>query len=172
MKYDHFKHKRRSIRLKEYNYASEGCYFITLCCKDRLPIFGSIKNNEMQLNEYGLIAQNEWLNTLQKRQHILLDEFIVMPNHIHGIIVVTNRLTDKERGVCDTPLHSPSNTIGAIIRGYKSAVTSQLKEKIGSEIWQRNYYEHIIRNETAFNQIRQYIMNNPFTWEQDRFFIS
>lgn len=175
MKYRPDLYNRRSIRLKEYDYSSEGCYFITICCADRLPLFGMVDDQKMYLNEYGQIANDEWFNSLNKRNGIELDEFIVMPNHIHGIITLTEDFHRehkiRHKGVCNTPLQSPTHTLGAIIRGYKGAVTSRLKEYLGENIWQRNYYEHIIRNEKSYLRIAEYISNNPTTWKNDRFFI-
>ncbi|PJG85824.1 transposase [Conservatibacter flavescens] len=168
MKFNPNIHKRRSIRLKDYNYASEGCYFITICCAERRPLFGMVRDNQTILNEYGLLAQQEWVNTANKRINVELGEFIFMPNHMHGIVIITD---DTSRGVCNTPLQSPSNTLGAIIRGYKASVTSQLQENLGLVVWQRNYYEHIIRNEKSYDAIASYIENNPYTWEKDEFFM-
>lgn len=175
MKYNPDLHKRRSLRLKSYDYSSEGCYFVTICCADRLPLFGMVDDQKMYLNEYGQIAYDQWFNTLNQRTGIELDEFIVMPNHIHGIITLTEDFHQahqiRHRGVCDTPLRSPTYTLGSVIRGYKGAVTSRLKDALGEKIWQRNYYEHIIRNEKSYLKIAEYISNNPITWKNDRFFI-
>ncbi|WP_243385066.1 transposase [Caviibacterium pharyngocola] len=148
---------------------------ITICCSERRSIFGVIKNNQVYLNKYGLIAHHTWLETIDKRDGIELGEFIVMPNHIHGILIFSEEFYEqgiqfRKRGVCHTPLRSPSRNLGAIIRGYKSSVTSQLRSELGDNIWQRNYYEHIIRNEQSYEQLSNYIVNNPFTWEQDYFF--
>ncbi|WP_267965293.1 transposase [Testudinibacter sp. TR-2022] len=169
MKYNPDTHKRHTIRLPHYNYASEGCYFVTLCCADRMSLFGHIENDTMVLNEYGNIAYNEWLNNANKRKNIELDEFIIMPNHLHGIITITENLNPNDS---QTPFYISSNTIGAIIRGYKSAVTRKLAPFLGDKIWQRNYYEHIIRDEKSYEQIAEYIQHNPFTWEKDRFYIN
>ncbi len=154
----------------------------------------------MILNQYGQIATNEWMKTTEIRNNVELGEFIIMPNHIHGIIRLLGRgelhspllsgecnSPDNNRGVYDTSqnkmgelhspqrspdnnrgkFHSPQQTIGAIVRGYKSAVTRQIgllgfKEKL----WQRNYYEHIIRNERAYFKISAYIRNNPANWDK------
>ena len=164
-------HHRRSIRMKDYDYAQSGMYFVTICCQHWICRFGKIENGEMILNEWGQIAYNEWMKTPDIRSNIQLDAFAVMPNHIHGIIIITDvggcrgvshTPHDEMRqynnlGVCDTPLRSPSNTVGASVRGYKSAVTKQ----IGYSVWQRNYYEHIIRNEKSHQHIANYIINNP-----------
>ena len=131
----------------------------------------------MVLNDVGEIAFDEWERTSDIRSNVLLDVFVIMPNHIHGIVVIVENddnhggrgelhSPDIETGVYDTPLRSPSNTVGAIVRGYKSAVTKQL----GYSIWQRNYYEHIIRNENAYQNIFDYIVNNPANWNEDEFY--
>lgn len=163
-------HHRRSIRLKGYDYSRNGGYFITICTKDRACFFGEIKNGEMVLNGYGLIAQEEWIRTGDMRKNIIMDEFVIMPNHIHGIIVVNA----PGGAYCNTPLQtkfqSPSNNLGAIIRGYKSIVTNRINTHRQIElqsVWQRNYYEHIIRNEEDLHRIQEYIINNPQNWEKD-----
>ena len=188
-------HHRRSIRLKGYDYSQEGLYFVTICVQNRHCLFGRIADKEMILNEYGKIAYDEWFKTPNIRSNVQLDAFVVMPNHIHGIIVITNNdigrgvshtpSSDNDAnnghehsntpvsngGVCDTPLRSPANTIGAIIRGYKSAVTRQMRE-LGflDIIWQRNYYEYIIRNEQAYQNISDYIIHNSEKWQDDKFY--
>ena len=183
---------RRSIRLKGHDYSDDGFYFITICTKDRHCYFGRVVDDKMVLNEKGQIVKNEWLNTINIRQgEVILHEYIVMPNHFHAIIEIcrggvrnsidngvcdtmdrgvcdttNNGVCDTmDRGACDTPLRSPSKTVGAIVRGFKSAVTKQ----IGFPIWQRNYYEHIIRNAHAFERISNYIRNNPAQWNKDMF---
>jgi len=141
----------------------------------------------MVLNEYGIIAHNEWVNTPKIRPNVELGEFIIMPNHIHGIIAITDRPpirwgelhspqpgvgnTDEcNRGECNSPLRSPSQTVGAIVRGYKSSVTKQLGVLgFNEKLWQRNYYEHIIRNDQSFQNITEYIITNPLKWDNDTF---
>ena len=180
-------HHRKSIRLKKYDYAKEGLYFITICCQDRAHLFGEIINGEMILNSYGEIAHEEWLQTEKIRTNCILHEFIIMPDHIHGIIEITSNQGEKE---LIGKFHSPSQTIGSFIRGFKIATIKKIKEKILFEnlctgelqfaptteyikkiyfkIWQRNYYEHIIRDENSNDRISQYIINNPKKWEQDK----
>ncbi|MEO6903836.1 MAG: transposase [Bacteroidia bacterium] len=195
MNYNSQIHHRRSIRLKGYDYSRAGLYFITICCNDRKCLFGEIRNRQMILNKYGTIAYNEWIKTSEIRNNIELDEFIIMPNHIHGIIILNNNgrgelhspnnpttnnineihspnnnLTNIIQGECNSPLRSPSNTIGAIVRGYKSSVTKQLNLlNIGCVVWQRNYYEIIIRDEQSYKNISNYIINNPAKWAADKF---
>ena len=164
MKRNPITHHRRSIRLKNYDYAQIGVYFITICCEGGKCRFGTIENGEMFLNDAGKIAFDEWEKTPNKRSNIQIDAFVIMPNHTHAIITI-------RRGVLHTPLRSPSQTVGSIVRGYKSAVTKQLKQ-LGFErsIWQRNYYERIIHNCTAYQHVVDYIQNNPVHWKNDDFF--
>ncbi|WP_181305145.1 transposase [Rufibacter sp. XAAS-G3-1] len=175
-------HRRRSVRLKGYDYGQAGAYFITICTHERDPLFGEIRNGEMHLNAFGQIAYQEWLNTPAVRPNVSLDVFVVMPNHLHGILLITgpdDRMDSlppaADEGVCNTPLpfKSPSNTIGSIVRGYKAAVTKQINllksDEVGIDVWQRSYHEHIIRNERSYQHISDYIINNPLQWEADMF---
>lgn len=195
-------HNRRSIRLKGYDYTQPGAYFITLCAQDRIHLFGQIRHGEMKLNEFGKIVSGEWERTTQMRPNIRTADFVVMPNHIHGILVIadddirrgTLQKTDVDGGgvmgrgvlqyaptentnpddMVNAPFKSPSKTIGAIIRGFKSATTkriNQLRNTPRLPVWQRNYYEHIIRNDASYHQITEYIRLNPARWEEDRLFI-
>ena len=183
-------HHRRSIRLKGYDYGQAGAYFITLCTHDCTHLFGEIADGTMRLNEFGQIAYTEWLRTPELRPHVALDVFVIMPIHMHGIILINNtskgeshspnnteptQVPSAEMGECDSPqrsfLRSPSNNIGAIVRGYKSAVTKQINVlHSGTMVWQRNYYEYIIRHEQAYQNISEYITNNPLKWEADKFY--
>ncbi len=159
-------HHRRSIRLKDYDYGQAGAYFITICSWNRECLFGDVADEEMQLNEYGWIAANEWLQTGVVRPNVELDAFVVMPNHIHGIIILNN--VGATRRVAPTTLQS--NSIGAIVGQFKSIVTKQIngiRNSSGLPVWQRNYYEHIIRNEDELNRVREYIINNPLRWADD-----
>ena len=250
MKYNPLIHKRRSIRLKGYDYSLAGAYFITICVKDRQCLFGEIIDGEMILNELGQIAYNEWLKTLQIRPNVSLDVFEIMPNHMHGIILINDynnnggrgesHSPDNEpylhdhhgrgeshspgdamhlsngdhgrgeslspnneshspnepgrgelhspnnelhspnnygKGECNSPLRvpfrSPSNNIGAIVRGYKSSVTKQINLLNRDVIvWQRNYHEHVIRNEKSYQRISDYIINNAANWNEDKFHVN
>lgn len=178
MKYDPKIHHRRSIRLQGYDYSQNGAYFITLCAQDRKPIFGKIVGGKMQLSPFGIIVRDEWLKTSEMRKNIEMDEFVVMPDHFHGIIVIDD--ADIGRGAMPrTQIEQfgkpTSNTIPTIIRGYKAAVTKQINTiqinagvyNMPERIWQKNYYEHVIRNEASLNKIREYIMSNPLNWKED-----
>lgn len=170
------KYNRKSIRLKNFDYSQEGGYFITICTKERRCLFGEMVDKEMRLNECGEIVQEEWEKTAMIRSNIHLDEYIVMPNHIHGIIIMDKQKNDR-RGVLQyaptavNSFRSPSQTIGSIIRGFKSTVTKQINILRGfpeSPVWQRNYYEHIVRGDNDLNRIREYIHGNPLNWDGDQ----
>jgi putative transposase len=171
MAYNPKRHHRRSIRLQNHDYASPGGYFITICTHDRAHIFGQVRNGEMVLNEFGTIATNCWNALPEHFSHIRLDESIVMPNHFHGILWINEYPEghDKfDRKFSD----AIAGSIPTIIGGFKSATTRNIntsRETIGSTIWQRNYYEHIIRDEKALINIQQYIRNNPKKWNEDKF---
>ncbi|MDR0306528.1 MAG: hypothetical protein LBI42_06795 [Chitinispirillales bacterium] len=245
---------RRSIRLRGYDYSRIGLYFVTICIHDRISWFGKIVNGKMLLNECGQIAKNEWLATPGHRPNVVLHEFVVMPNHFHAIIEITDtvctpnakhtnnvkRTNNACNGVACNALSSTPNAIvlttniiteitniqknttniimetndmhaetdniragmdgtqnrgvarnapainggnaamanispkrgslAAIIRAYKSAVSKTIHETNPAFAWQRNYHEHIIRNDAEYNRISEYIKNNPSKWYKDRFY--
>lgn len=168
--------RRRSIRLRGYDYTRAGAYFITICTQHRRHRFGVIRNGVMILNDAGRVADECWRQIPDHFPNVELDEWVVMPNHIHGIIVITDPV-----GVNDhSPLRHPSpatrprgtsRTIGAMVRGFKIGVTAWYRRRSDtSKIWQRNYWEHIVRNEPELNRIRRYIAENPLKWDQDRLY--
>jgi REP element-mobilizing transposase RayT len=177
-------HRRRSIRLQGYDYASEGGYFITIIAHQRQPLFGEINDSKMHLNHIGKIAREEWFRTAEIRSYIELyeDEFVIMPNHLHGIIWITDLVTGAYSNTPlplppditpreDRPFRSPGIGIGAIIRGYKSTVTRRINQLLNISpvpIWQRNYYEHIITTDREYEAIVEYIDDNPRNWLSDR----
>jgi len=164
-------HQRRSIRLKAYDYSQAGAYFVTICTKDRECLFGDIVDEKMCINEIGEIVQAEWLRTAKIRPNVSLDEFIIMPNHLHGIIMINDGRGVLQYAPTESPFRSPSQTIGAIIRGFKSATTKQINKYTntpGKPVWQRNYYDRIIRDEDELNRIREYIIYNPAKWAEDK----
>ncbi len=185
MIYGPHRHQRRSLRLPGYDYSQAGAYFVTLCTHDRACVFGEVVDGEMRLNEWGEIVRDEWFKTATVRPYVVLnaDEFVIMPNHVHGIIWIVNddmvgatgpvapieatrRVAPTERPCGPTPA-----SIGAIMAQFKSAVTKrshELRGTPGLPVWQRNYYEHVIRNEESLDQIREYIRNNPVEWASDR----
>lgn len=186
MKYNPEKHHRRSLRLQGYDYSSAGMYFITICTDQRQCWFGEIAEGEMRLNEYGQIARSHWLKLPRYHPHLQLDAFVVMPNHIHGILALNDNSVGA--GFDGNPLDHPDELsakpaptnllaqasrhgIPEIIRGFKTFSArcfNQHRKMRGVPLWQRNYYEHIIRNDASLQLIRQYIHNNPLSWQEDQ----
>ncbi len=163
-------HHRRSVRLKEYDYSQPGAYFVTICSWLRGFIFGEIINGKMELNEYGMVLEREWLHINNGRRNIDLDQFVVMPNHMHGILKINHKDLLQYAPV-DNASRLPSQTIGSMIRRYKSFTTRQIniiRNTPGMPVWQRNYFEHIIGNEIEMHNIRGYIRNNPVRWAFDK----
>ena len=171
--------QRRSIRLRGYDYSQAGAYFVTLCTCQQHCLFGTVSAGAAQLNEFGRIASAEWSKLAEIRQEIELDSFVIMPNHLHGIVWIINpdEQTTQVGAHGRAPLQRnklwrPPKSLGSFIAGYKSAATQQinrLRHSPGAPVWQRNYYEHIIRTERALTAIRQYIVQNPVRWELDRY---
>jgi REP element-mobilizing transposase RayT len=164
-------HLRRSIRLQGYDYSQTGAYYVTLCVQNRECLFGFVENDEMKLNPAGLIVQSVWNGLSEYFQGIDIDASVVMPNHLHGIIVIDG---STEPG--QTRRSAPTMALSEVVQRFKTFTTTKYGKGIVEEnwspfpgkLWQRNYYEHIIRNETALNKIREYIFNNPAKWVEDR----
>lgn len=171
MRYRHDKHHRRSIRLSVYDYSQNGAYFVSICTKNRECLFGEIEKGEMRLNDAGQIVFEEWMKTAEIRSNIELDACVVMPNHIHGIIVIEGRGTARRAPTVERFGQPVPGSIPTVIRSFKSAVTKRINEMRQTpalQLWQRNYYEHIIRNDDDLSRIRQYIIDNPTRWDMDR----
>ncbi len=167
---------RRSIRLPGYDYGQAGAYFVTIVTAGRRPVFGNVVDGDMVLSDVGLIAVEEWERTAIVRPDVELDAFVVMPNHMHGIIVIPDRhdgrATPRVAPTSAAPRGSgpPTESLGAIVGQFKAAVTRRataLRNLPGTPLWQRNYFEHIIRDETDLERIRAYISNNPSRWDGD-----
>lgn len=160
---------RQSIRLKGYDYSQPGYYFITLCTQNRAHRFGKISDGVMRLTTMGQIVTNEWNQLITRFDNITLDAFVVMPNHVHGIITVGVPLAGT--------LPPRGTAVGDIVGAYKSLCVNKILKWINKndpsmrlgQLWQRNYWEHIIRNQQALENIRQYIRNNSIKWQEDRF---
>ena len=241
MEYNPKIHHRKSIRLKGYDYSQAGLYFITICCQDMKCRFGKIEKDEMVLNEFGTIAHNEWMKLPERFPNFGLDVFQIMPNHIHGIILLNDSIVRAgftptqmnesaqnvdpvgagftpaqstinndsilRAGFTPAQLHknnddkgqpqgiaptndnlnragvnpnragvNPAPTIGDIIGAYKSLAANEClkiyksNNEIMGKLWQRNYYEHIIKNESSYKTISEYIINNPQQWDKDKFY--
>ena len=159
---------RRSIRLKGYDYAQAGAYFVTVCSRGRECVFGEVVEGEVRLNGVGRVVEEVWGETARMRPEVELDAFVVMPNHFHASMFV--RAADKGRMQYAPTFRSPAQTVGAVVRGFKSATTRRINEMrstTGVQVWQRNYYEHVIRNEEELRGVRQYIEDNPAKWALD-----
>lgn len=183
-------HHRHSYRLQGYDYSAPGAYFITLCAYQRQCLFGSIIDGQMQPNDLGQIVAEEWQKSSEIRQEIELDEWVLMPNHFHGIVWITP--PDSPTGVGakgPSPLrqrehpHPPrvektgimplmkSRSLSSLVAGFKTITTkriNQLRNAPGTPVWQRNYYDHIIRHKDALQKIRQYVQTNPQKWQIDQ----
>ena len=173
-------HKRRTIRLKDYDYSEVGAYYLTMCTHENKRLFGEIKNGEMQLNQYGKIVLLTWNDLTNHIENIGLGEFVVMPNHVHGIvnIVEPKNVTYQESdenlsGLKIAKTHPTQTPVSEIVRQFKtfSAMRiNRLRKMRGTAVWQRDYYERIIRTQKAYMKIAEYIHNNPFQWENDKFY--
>ncbi|MBK9924982.1 MAG: transposase [Anaerolineales bacterium] len=170
MKFDPNKHHRRSIRLKGFDYAQSGGYFITIVTYHRDLLFGEVVNKEMRLNEFGKIADECWRAIPEHFPNVELGAFVIMPKHVHGIVVINN---DGRGTIYRAPTQEQfqkpvKGSIPTIIRTFKSAVTRLIgREHNATGIWQKNYYEHIIRNHEDWDRIHQYIKSNPSMWAED-----
>lgn len=166
------KYRVKSTRLRDFNYVSNGAYYVTICTKNRQHFFGEIVNGKMKLSEIGQIVCDEWIKTKQIRKNIELDEWVVMPNHFHGILVIDNSNVETCRGMSlrtHNKFSKPiSQSLSMIINHFKSSV-KRWCNKNGYQYfcWQPNFYEHIIRNEKELYRIRNYIKNNLIQWKFD-----
>ncbi|EGK03208.1 transposase [Dysgonomonas gadei] len=180
--------QRRSIRLYEYDYSQEGLYFVTICTQDKVCLFGEIVEEEMVLNDVGKMIDEQWHNLKQYYANIDLHEYIVMPNHIHGIIQIVddvvgvplvgtrNMGNGQPQGIAPTKQNSKS--LGDIIGSFKSITTNSYINGVkqndwpafNGKLWQRNYYEHIIRNDDSYQKITEYICENPKHWQTDDYY--
>ncbi len=164
---------RHSIRLKDYDYSRPGAYFVTICTHNRECLFGEISKSHMVLNKNGEIVNEEWTKSPDIRTEIRLDSFVVMPNHFHGIVYIEDTRANSRSPLQQSRVGMGSETLSSMIAGFKSAVTKQIKQintNSLSTVWQRNYYEHIIRDESELDQIREYIANNPLKWQEDKYY--
>jgi Transposase and inactivated derivatives len=167
------KYRIESTRLKEWDYSSSGFYFVTICTKSQECFLGSIVDGKVVLSGIGEIVAKEWQRTEQIRKDVKLDEWVVMPNHVHGIIVIRN--DDKNRYPVETHCNASlqrqaqqKNNLSYIIQGLKSSTTKSI-HMIGyyAFAWQSRFYDHIIRGEKSLQKVREYISSNPLKWDLD-----
>jgi len=200
MPYDPKIHHRKSIRLKGYDYSQAGLYFITICVQDRTCLFGDVVNGEMILNDAGRMVENEWLKLPQRFTIIKLHEFVVMPNHFHSImeivgatLVVAQNETvaqnielgqhdigqyENQKGQPQGIAPAKPKNVGDMVGAFQSIVTVEYIRGVNNlgwkpfnrKLWQRNYWEHIIRDEQSYERIAEYIINNPKDWVNDKLY--
>ncbi len=165
------KNQRKSIRLKRYDYTQNGAYFITICTYHRQCWFGQVLSGQMKYNTFGKIVCELWTSLPNRFSHLKLDAFMLMPNHLHGILIIDNISNNYEEHLYQEQFGKPrAGSISTVVRSFKSAVTKRINIMRSTRyppIWQRNYYESIIRDEAGLDAVRTYINNNPLQWHQD-----
>jgi putative transposase len=171
-RFDPQKHHRRSIRWKSYDYAAEGAYFVTTVTEGRACLFGEIVNGKMRLNRYGEIIQKWWNEIPIHFPSVEIGAFAIMPNHVHGIIFISDKRTGDVLPPHNEPKPLLKPTLGQIIAYFKYQSTKEMNLADGTgtitKFWQRNYYEHIIRNEQELQQKTNYVLDNPSHWRSER----
>lgn len=177
MNYDPDRHHRRSTRLKGYDYALPGAYFVTVCTYERECLLGHIESGRVVLSDAGEIAQRCWENTAHHYSFVELDAFVIMPNHVHGVIVITEFRRGEASSLEEnaSPLHQRPNgtqpgSLSAILQNLKSISTRKTnaaRGTPGAPVWQRSFYERVVRHEAELAAIREYILANPAHWDED-----
>ncbi len=167
-----------------WDYTRPGRYFITIWVKWGVCYFGKVSNKKMILNKYGKIVERKWIEIEKKRKNVILDEFIVMPNHFHGIIIITHRIKSESNPQTDKAnltrtgrsFRLQANSVGSIVGQFKSNVTKKIKNLLVNEpldfpyfVWHRNYHDRIIRTKKELENVRKYIRDNPKNWDDDEF---
>ncbi|MGZ2371543.1 transposase [Ancylomarina sp. YFZ004] len=175
----------KSARLENWDYGSNAAYFVTICTQDRAHYFGEITDGIMQLSEIGFLAYKYWLEISEHFPFVELDEFVVMPNHVHGIIIINKPVSVETRHALSLSTQLPQQkhetigqkrfqnqgkeTLSSIIGSYKSVLTKNARKIHADFAWQARFHDHIIRNDQSFYNISDYIKNNPSTWKDDKF---
>ncbi|MGA1846523.1 transposase [Deferribacter abyssi] len=192
--------KRKNIRLKHYDYSQPGFYFVTVCTQNKIKLFGEIKKGEMILNKAGKMVKKIWLEIPKIFAHTKLHEYIIMPNHFHAIIEITPQIhvvgaesisarknnaqvdmesaNNKRADMESAPTRENNVSLPKIIQTFKRYYTIEyikmvkqgLLPPFDKKLWQRNHYEHVIRNEQSYSKIAEYIINNPLKWEDDKYY--
>lgn len=187
MSYNPKVHHRQSIRLRSYDYSQPGWYFITICTYERRMIFGDIVDGQMILNGTGKIVEKYWREIASSYHQINLHDFVIMPNHLHGIIQIVGAqfiapnldvapnsdvASELNKGAINKGAINRAPTVGEIVRGFKARCSWAINKNIdmcGVPVWQRNYHEHIIRSQEAYSAITEYVRTNPQRWQEDRY---
>ncbi len=161
MKPESSTYHKRSIRLKGYDYSSAGANFVTICTQNRECLFGQVVGEKIHISEIGAIVQAEWIRTPEIRNNVLIDEFMSMPNHMHGILFL--REWDDVGAHCNVPLPDTPQT-EQFGKSTETKQINELRSTLGKPVWQRNYFERVIQDEDELNRIREYIIYNPIKW--------
>ena len=163
-------YNRQSPRLRDYDYTQGGVYYVTIATYRMAQLFGVVANGKVYLNELGRLVDKEWQKTAEIRPRVEIDEFVVMPNHIHGILF----FSEPQHAAPSTDKATlPANSLGSIVAQFKSVVTKRSRKLANPPhppIWKRNYYDHIVRNENDLDRIRRYILANPARWKADEYY--
>jgi putative transposase len=171
MIYDPKKHHRRSTRLRNFDYSQAGAYFVTIVTHERTCVFGKILNEEMSLSDVGRVLQSVWYDLPKHYPRVGCDAFVIMPNHIHGVLILTDVLSRGAGNVGAGLKPAPTgHGLPEIVRAFKTFSARRINEMRGTRgisVWQRNYFEHVVRNEAELLRIREYVVNNPLQWELD-----
>ncbi|GAB4487281.1 MAG: transposase [Raineya sp.] len=179
------KYRSETHRLVGRDYSQEGVYFITICCEGRICFLGDVQENEVILNDWGKIVEEEILLSIEKRTDWKFHQWVIMPNHLHFLIEIVNTSNIDTHNVVDThcsaylqqqqqTLHRKPRSISSFVAIFKSKTTKKIREMIENpeqKIWQNNYHDHIVRNQDSFNKIYNYIGNNPMMWQKDKFYM-
>ncbi|MDO8612587.1 MAG: transposase [Dehalococcoidia bacterium] len=185
MRYDPERHHRKSIQLRGYDYAQAGAYFVTICTQSRECIFGDVIEGQMVLNDPGKVVESVWRELPEHYPGVAVDACAVMPNHLHGIVVLVGagRANVEPVGAgasaCPEPGQpqgvAPTLSLPDVVQRFKSLTTAKYRKGVrdsgwqpfAGRLWQRNYYEHVIRNEDDLDRVRRYIAENPLRWDED-----
>jgi putative transposase len=170
VEFDHDNYHRRSIRLRGYDYSQAGAYFVTMCTQDRACLFGAVEDGEVQLNQAGQTVSRWWDELNRRFTNVRTDASVIMPNHVHGIIVI------EFSGGVAAPTDDNPAILGDVVQWFKTMSTNEYIRGVTrhdwppfpGKLWQRNYYERIIRDEGELTALRQYILTNPLKWQLDR----
>lgn len=172
---------RKSLRLKGYDYRMGGAYFVTICAHRHADLFGTLDGDAVRHSAIGRIVVEEWDQTADLRPYIELDAFVLMPNHLHGVIVICGDDDSNNRGLPSANAAQRNDgqlqagSLGAVIGRFKGKVTRRVRRLPNYhnlQVWQRNYFDHIIRSENSLQDIRKYIMANPARWIEDDYYIA
>jgi REP element-mobilizing transposase RayT len=162
---------RASHRLRGFDYSLPEAYYVTICASQKRCIFGAVRSGKVCLNDLGEIVREEWLRIQELRPSVRLGDFEIMPNHIHGIIIIVlGKFNATPGGLPAAPTNRHPASLGSIVGCFKGAVTRRVRKRLNQpslQVWQRDFYDHIIRDDDDWERIRAYILDNPSNWSSD-----